>query len=112
MRDEEISLIFTALGSEPRVRIVQEIGRGPSSGLVPSVLSTLLEIPASTLSFHLSHLVHAGVLKKTRYAKYLAYQIDDGTIQGVLSFLDGMLSTKEDIEEKEAVRKESVNESS
>jgi DNA-binding transcriptional ArsR family regulator len=42
--------------------------------MTPSVLSALLDIPASTLSFHLKELMHAGLVSVERESRNLHYR--------------------------------------
>ena len=56
---------LAALAQEARLRVFRAlVGAGPE-GMTPTALSALLDIPASTLSFHLKELVHAGLVSAT-----------------------------------------------
>ncbi len=75
MMDEKTAVTaFTALAHEARLRIYRAlIGAGPE-GLTPSALAPLLELAASTLSFHLKELVHADLVTVERDGRQLFYR--------------------------------------
>ena len=53
---------LAALAQAARLRVFRAlVGAGPE-GMTPGALSLLLDIPGSTLSFHLKELVHAGLV--------------------------------------------------
>lgn len=63
-----------ALAQEARLRIFRALVGAAPDGLTPGALSTLLGIPASTLSFHLKELVHAGLVTVERDGRSLIYR--------------------------------------
>ncbi len=70
--DEQAALIaLAALAQEARLRVFRAlVGAGPG-GMTPGALSAMLDIPASTLSFHLKELVHAGLVNVERESRNL-----------------------------------------
>lgn len=63
-----------ALAQEVRLRVFRAlVGAGPD-GVTPGVLSAMLDIPGSTLSFHLKELVHAGLVSVERDGRNLHYR--------------------------------------
>lgn len=63
-----------ALAQQGRLRIFRALVGAAPDGLTPGALSTLLGIPASTLSFHLKELVHAGLVTVERDGRSLIYR--------------------------------------
>ncbi len=57
------------------------------TGVTAGQIAQQLEIPPSSLSFHLHHRVNAGLLKATRQRRNIYYAVDAGTFQQLLSFL-------------------------
>ncbi|HEC73049.1 MAG TPA: ArsR family transcriptional regulator [Methylophaga aminisulfidivorans] len=51
---------FTALSQETRLQAFRLLVEAGSPGLPAGMISDKLAIPHNTLSFHLSHLSHAG----------------------------------------------------
>lgn len=65
---------LTALAHDARLRIFRIlVGAGPE-GLTPSILASMLALPASTLSFHLKELVNADLVTVEREGRQLFYR--------------------------------------
>ena len=55
--------------------------------MTPSALSAMLDIPASTLSFHLKELVHANLVSAERESRNLYYRPALEHMNGLLAYL-------------------------
>ena len=65
---------LAALAQGMRLRIFRSlVGAGPQ-GLTPGALSATLDVPASTLSFHLKELTYAGLVTQERDGRHLIYR--------------------------------------
>jgi DNA-binding transcriptional ArsR family regulator len=65
---------LAALAQEARLRVFRAlVGAGPG-GMTPGALSAMLDIPASTLSFHLKELIHADLVNAEREGRNLHYR--------------------------------------
>ena len=65
---------LAALAQGMRLRIFRAlVGAGPN-GMTPGVLSATLDVPASTLSFHLKELTYAGLVTQQRDGRHLIYR--------------------------------------
>jgi ArsR family transcriptional regulator, arsenate/arsenite/antimonite-responsive transcriptional repressor len=65
---------LAALAQEARLRVFRAlVGAGPQ-GMTPSSLSAMLDIPGSTLSFHLKELVRADLVSVQRDGRNLHYR--------------------------------------
>jgi len=65
---------LAALAQGMRLRIFRAlVGAGPQ-GLTPGALSVTLDVPGSTLSFHLRELMHAGMVSQERDGRNLIYR--------------------------------------
>lgn len=65
---------LAALAQSMRLRVFRAlVGAGPT-GMTPGALSAMLDVPASTLSFHLKELMHAGLVKQQRDGRSLIYR--------------------------------------
>ncbi|MBU6257825.1 MAG: helix-turn-helix transcriptional regulator [Burkholderiales bacterium] len=86
--DEKIAVAaLAALAQEARLRVFRAlVGAGPQ-GMTPGALSAMLDIPASTLSFHLKELVHAGLVGAERDGRHLHYQPALGRMDELLAYL-------------------------
>lgn len=78
---------LAALAQGARLRVFRAlVGAGPE-GMTPGALSALLDIPASTLSFHLKELVHAGLVGAERDGRNLHYRPALGRMNELLAYL-------------------------
>lgn len=58
-----------------------------AAGAPAGRLSEQLDIPHNTLSFHLSHLSHAGLVKAKRSGRSIIYTANNAAAQRLLDFL-------------------------
>ncbi len=87
MNEQSAVKALAALAQDARLRVFRAlVGAGPD-GLTPSVLSALLDIPASTLSFHLKELVHAELVHVERDGRNLFYRPALAHMNALLAYL-------------------------
>jgi ArsR family transcriptional regulator, arsenate/arsenite/antimonite-responsive transcriptional repressor len=79
--------MFSAMGTEPRLRIMQLLLTAHPEGLVVSEIQGELEIPNSTLSHHLDKLRTEGLVEVKRESTFLRYTANTGALQELLQFL-------------------------
>src|SRR5215475_5302757 len=79
--------MFSAMGTEPRLRIMQLLLSAHPDGLVVSEIQEELEIPNSTLSHHLDKLKNEGLVQVQRQSTFLRYTADTDALQQLLQFL-------------------------
>src|SRR5580765_8013306 len=79
--------MFSAMGTEPRLRIMQLLLTAHPEGMVVSEIQEELEIPNSTLSHHLDKLKNEGLVQVRRESTFLRYTADTGALQQLLQFL-------------------------
>jgi len=78
---------LAALAQDARLRVFRAlVGAGPS-GMTPGALSAMLDIPNSTLSFHLKELVHAGLVAVEREGRNLHYRPSIERMNDLLAYL-------------------------
>lgn len=76
-----------ALAQSHRLRVFRAlIGAGPD-GLTPGALTAMLGLPASSLSFHLRELSHAGLVTAERDGRHLIYRPAIGRMNALLAYL-------------------------
>lgn len=87
MNEKAAVAALAALAQEARLRVFRAlVGAGPE-GMTPGALSAMLDIPASTLSFHLKELVHADLVSVEREGRNLHYRPALGRMNDLLSYL-------------------------
>ena len=78
---------LAALAQGMRLRVFRAlVGVGPA-GLTPGALSATLGVPASTLSFHLKELMHAGLVTQERDGRHLIYRPALDRMNELLAYL-------------------------
>lgn len=79
--------MFSAMGTEARLRIMQLLLSAHPEGLVVGEIQEELEIPNSTLSHHLDKLKSEGLVQVRRESTFLRYTANTEALQEVLQFL-------------------------
>lgn len=79
--------MLSAMGTEPRLRIMQLLLSAHPEGMVVGDIGTELEIPSSTLSHHLEKLKNEGLVKVRRESTFLWYSANTEALQQLLGFL-------------------------
>jgi ArsR family transcriptional regulator len=83
----EATTVFDALSQETRLRIFRMLIEAGADGLPAGTLSKELGTPHNTLSFHLSHLWNAGVVKSRREGRSIIYRADFEIIGSLIGFM-------------------------
>jgi len=79
--------LFSAMGVEPRLRIMQLLLSAHPEGLVVGEIQEELDIPNSTLSHHLDKLRNEGLVRVQRESTFLRYTANTEALQELLQFL-------------------------
>jgi ArsR family transcriptional regulator len=97
--------MFTAMGTEPRLRIMRLLLSAHPEGMVASEVSQELGISASNLSHHLEKLKNEDLVKVRREGTYLWYSANAQALQDLLGFLYAECCTRNKaVEPKTIVR--------
>ncbi len=95
--------MFSAIGTEPRLRIMQLLLSAHPDGLVVGEIQQELDIPNSTLSHHLDKLRNEGLVAVRRDSTFLHYTANTEALEELLRFLYAECCTR-----NKAVRPEQV----
>jgi DNA-binding transcriptional ArsR family regulator len=79
--------MFSAMGTEARLRIMQLLLSAHPEGLVVGEIQEELGIPNSTLSHHLDKLRNEKLLRVQRQSTFLRYTANTEALQELLQFL-------------------------
>ena len=79
--------MFSAMGTESRLRIMQLLLSAHPEGLVVGEIQEELNIPNSTLSHHLDKLRNEGLVEVRRESTFLRYKANTNALQELLQFL-------------------------
>lgn len=79
--------MLSAMGTEPRLRIMQLLLSAHPDGMVVGEIGTELAIPSSTLSHHLEKLKNEDLVTVRREGTFLWYSAKAEALQELLGFL-------------------------
>jgi ArsR family transcriptional regulator, arsenate/arsenite/antimonite-responsive transcriptional repressor len=79
--------MFSAIGTEPRLRIMQLLLSAHPDGLIVGKIQEELDIPNSTLSHHLDKLRTEDLVRVRRESTFLHYTANTAALQDLLRFL-------------------------
>jgi len=82
-----MAALLSAMGTEPRLRIVRLLLSAHPQGLVVGDIASELQIAGSTLSHHLDKLKHEDLVKVRREGTFLWYSANTQALQDLLGFL-------------------------
>ena len=95
--------MFTAMGTEPRLRIMQLLLSAHPDGLVVGDKQSELSIPSSTLSHHLDKLKNEELVKVRRESSFLWYTAHTEALEELLGFLYAECCTRNKAIKPEAI---------
>ncbi len=79
--------MFSAMGTEPRLRIMRLLLAAHPEGMVVGEIGSELEIPSSTLSHHLEKLKNEDLVSVRREGTFLWYSASVDALKELLGFL-------------------------
>src|ERR1700693_3357343 len=92
-----------AMGTEPRLRIMQLLLSAHPEGLVVGDIQSELGIPGSTLSHHLEKLKNEDLVKVRRDSTFLWYTANTEALEELLGFLYAECCTRNRAVKPEAI---------
>jgi ArsR family transcriptional regulator len=95
--------MFSAMGTEPRLRIMQLLLSAHPEGMVVGDIQGELEIPNSTLSHHLDKLRTEELVDVQREGTFLRYTANTAALQELLQFLYAECCTRNQALRPEAI---------
>src|ERR1700730_16812695 len=76
-----------ALSQESRLDVFRLLVRRGPEGLAAGEIGRRIGVPATTLSFHLAQLSHAGLVRSRRQGRSILYSADYSEMQELMGFL-------------------------
>jgi ArsR family transcriptional regulator, arsenate/arsenite/antimonite-responsive transcriptional repressor len=95
--------MFSALGTEPRLRIMRLLLSAHPDGMVVGDIIIELGATASTLSHHLEKLKNEGLVKVQRESTFLRYSANADALRELLGFLYAECCTRNKAIEPQAI---------
>lgn len=78
---------LASIAQEARLEIFKLLVQAGQNGLPAGNISEKLKIPASTLSFHLKELSHAGLIHSRSESRFVYYSANYDAMNGLLAYL-------------------------
>ena len=78
---------FDSLSNDTRLRAFRLLVQAGNAGLAAGALSDALGTPHNTLSFHLSHMAHAGIVGSRREGRSVIYSANFDAMRDLIGFL-------------------------
>ena len=87
MDEKQVVGALSALAQETRLKIFRLLVEAGPAGVAAGAISEALRVPPPTLSFHLTHMKHAGLVEARRDSRSLIYAADFDRMSGLVAFL-------------------------
>ncbi len=87
MDTKSVIAALAALAQESRLATFRLLVQAGPGGMAASKIAEALGIPASSLSFHLKELSHAGLIAPRQEGRFIIYAAQFDTMNGLLAFL-------------------------
>jgi len=87
MNTKSAVLLLSSIAQEARLEIFRLLVQAGPEGLAAGAIGENLQIPASTLSFHLKELSHADLINSRQISRYIYYSANYEVMDGLLAYL-------------------------
>ena len=88
METKHVITALAALAQHSRLAVFRLLVQaGPDGGMAASKIAETLNIPASSLSFHLKELTHADLISPRHDGRYIIYTAQFETMNALVGFL-------------------------
>lgn len=87
MEEQDIVRSLAALAQPLRLRVFRALVVAGPAGLTPGALVEALDVPATSLSFHLKELTHSGLVTQERSGRNLIYRAAFEQMNALVGYL-------------------------
>ncbi len=87
MKANTVIRALAALAQEHRLAVFRALVQAGAGGLSAGALAEALQLPNSSLSFHLAQLTNAGLIQQQRRGRSLIYSADYAAMNGLMGYL-------------------------
>jgi ArsR family transcriptional regulator len=87
MNTKSAVILLSSIAQEARLDIFRLLVQAGSDGLAAGVIGEKLQIPPSTLSFHLKELSISGLIKSRQVSRFIYYSANYEEMNGLLAYL-------------------------
>lgn len=78
---------LAALAQEHRLALFRLLVQAGERGMAAGAIAAALDVPASSLSFHLAHIERAGLVQRLRRGRSLIYSADYSAMNQLVGYL-------------------------
>ena len=87
MESEDIVTALTALAQSSRLAVFRLLVLAGEKGMSAGKIAETMDIPSSSLSFHLKELHHAGLIMQKQDGRFLIYSANYERMRSVIGYL-------------------------
>lgn len=87
MESEDIVTALTALAQSSRLAVFRLLVEAGEQGMPAGKIAEAMDMPSSSLSFHLKELHHAGLIKQKQDGRFLIYSANYERMKSVIGYL-------------------------
>lgn len=87
MESTDVVRALAALAQPVRLQVFRCLVVAGPEGLTPGALVEAIGVPATSLSFHLKELTHAGLVSQERQGRHLIYRAAFDRMNALLGYL-------------------------
>lgn len=87
MQSDRVIRALSALAQEHRLAVFRLLVQAGEQGVAAGVLAEKLDVPPSSMSFHLAQLANAGLVTHRRASRSIIYSADYGAMTGLMEYL-------------------------
>ena len=87
MQADRVIRALSALAQEHRLAAFRLLVQAGEQGVAAGVLAEKLQVPPSSMSFHLAQLGNAGLVTQRRESRSIIYSADYAAMNGLMGYL-------------------------
>lgn len=87
LQSKEAVMVLAALAQESRLAVFRMLVQVGPEGMAATRISEQLGVPASSLSFHLKELAHAGLVTTRQEGRFVYYAANFSRMNDLMAFL-------------------------
>jgi ArsR family transcriptional regulator, arsenate/arsenite/antimonite-responsive transcriptional repressor len=87
MNSKQVVTALGAIAHDHRLAVYRLLVEKGPQGLPAGEIAERLEMPPSSLTFHLQQMLHAGLVTQRRLGRQLIYAADYAAMNGLVSYL-------------------------
>jgi DNA-binding transcriptional ArsR family regulator len=87
MQADLVIRAMSALAQEHRLAAFRLLVQAGANGIAAGALAERIGVPASSMSFHLAQLAHAGLVTQRRESRSIIYAADYAAMNGLMAYL-------------------------